>query len=191
MIKRASERVACDNVPDEALVTFMRGDATELPFATGTFDRVVCGGSTPFIPDRLSALQEYRRVVRDWGFVGELNFFYGTEPPTELISELNDRLGTEIKPWTLTDWLNLYDDAGFERYDVSIQQVEQVTDAQIDEYTDWMAKRSAYSDETREAIQKRLNDLMTLFNENHEYLQSGQFVLRKRPVPEQISLFDS
>ena len=191
MIERATARLERGHAREGVPVTFMRGDATQLPFATGSFDRVVCGGSTPFVSDPLAALREYRRVVRDWGFVAELNFYYESSPPASLLTELAERLGTEIEPWTLDDWLSRYDEAGFERYDVVTNPVEQVTRTDIDEYVDRMVERHAYDTAVEAAIRTRLVELMDLFNRNHEHLQYGVFVLRKRPVPEQVSLFDA
>lgn len=191
MVTRADERLKRGYAPADASVAFIRGDAMSLPFSTGSFDRVVCGGSTPFVADPLTALREYRRVVRNWGFVGELNFFYESEPPAALLEELSDRLGTTIDPWTLNDWYTMYAEAGFEVYDIATEPVEQVSDAKVAAYVDRMVEREAYDDTVRAAIRTRLTESMELFNRNHEYLQYGVFVLRKRSVPEQVSLFDS
>jgi SAM-dependent methyltransferase len=43
------------------------GDAGQLPFADGSFDRVVCQFGLMFFPDRVRALAEMRRVLRPEG----------------------------------------------------------------------------------------------------------------------------
>ena len=56
----ASVRVARDRTSDVALVA---GDAQELPYADGSFDRVVCNGAMHHLPDVHAALRELYRVV--------------------------------------------------------------------------------------------------------------------------------
>jgi SAM-dependent methyltransferase len=56
----ASVRVARDRTSGVALVV---GDAQELPYADGSFDRVVCNGAIHHLPDVHAALRELHRVV--------------------------------------------------------------------------------------------------------------------------------
>lgn len=51
----------------EAGVEWREADAMNLPFEDGAFDAVVCGFGIMFPPDRLAALREARRVLRDGG----------------------------------------------------------------------------------------------------------------------------
>jgi ubiquinone/menaquinone biosynthesis C-methylase UbiE len=46
-----------------------QGDAQALPFADGSFDRVVCQMVLMFFPDRSAAVREMARVVRPGGIV--------------------------------------------------------------------------------------------------------------------------
>jgi len=48
-------------------VTWRQADATELPFADGAFDAVVCQFGAMFFPDRAKAYAEARRVLVDGG----------------------------------------------------------------------------------------------------------------------------
>lgn len=48
---------------------WIQGSATALPFATSTFDVVVCQQGVQFFPDRLAALREMHRVLRPGGCV--------------------------------------------------------------------------------------------------------------------------
>jgi ubiquinone/menaquinone biosynthesis C-methylase UbiE len=52
-----------------ANVTLHEVDAEYLPYEEGTFDAVICASSIFFFPDMLSALCEWRRVVRENGRV--------------------------------------------------------------------------------------------------------------------------
>lgn len=180
MIERARERAAED--PAGANVEFEVGDAESLPYDDGTFDRVVCGGSTAFVEDRLAALEEYRRVVDDWGFVGEANYFYSTDPPAELLDELHDVLGASIEPWDLDYWTDLYERAGFEIYEVETGELETATDGEIRRFAELVAADHPLDDRQRAALVDRLEDLYALFNRDHEYMDYAVFSLRKRAV---------
>lgn len=56
----ASVRLARDRTSSVALIA---GDAQELPYANGSFDRVVCNGAIHHLPDVHAALRELHRVV--------------------------------------------------------------------------------------------------------------------------------
>jgi ubiquinone/menaquinone biosynthesis C-methylase UbiE len=58
------------------LIKFKVADVMRLPFQKETFNAVVSGGSTAFIDDKIKAIQEYKRVLKQWGFIGDINFFF-------------------------------------------------------------------------------------------------------------------
>ncbi len=51
----------------EAGIHWMKGDAQELPHATGSFDLVICQFGIMFMPDKSRALAEFHRVLRKGG----------------------------------------------------------------------------------------------------------------------------
>jgi SAM-dependent methyltransferase len=53
-------------------VRWTQADAARLPFPDGAFDRVLCQAGLQFVPDRLGALREMRRVLRPGGRVALL-----------------------------------------------------------------------------------------------------------------------
>ena len=53
-------------------VRWAQADAARLPFPGGGFDRVLCQAGLQFVPDRLGALREMRRVLRPGGRVALL-----------------------------------------------------------------------------------------------------------------------
>lgn len=59
--------VASGEVPDTAAASFLCGDATRLPFATGSFDRIIVSEVLEHIPNDAGALQEIARVLGDDG----------------------------------------------------------------------------------------------------------------------------
>jgi len=53
--------------PSGAAITWQEGNALSLPFPDGNFDLVLCQHSLPFVPDRLAAVREMRRVLAPGG----------------------------------------------------------------------------------------------------------------------------
>lgn len=73
-----------NNAPLSAVV---QGDALHLPFANGTFDRVICSEVLEHIPDDVEAMSELARVLRPGGTMAI------TVP----------RFGPELINWALSD----------------------------------------------------------------------------------------
>ncbi|HEY7930751.1 MAG TPA: class I SAM-dependent methyltransferase [Acidimicrobiales bacterium] len=67
--------------------TAVQGDALALPFADGTFDRVICSEVLEHIPDDVAAMRELSRVLRPGGTMAV------TVP----------RFGPELVNWALSD----------------------------------------------------------------------------------------
>jgi len=171
------------------LIKFITANAINLPFKNDLFDVVISGGSTAFIQDKIKALQEYKRVLKPWGFIADINFFYRTKPPISLINRLNSILEIEIRSWDIDYWLNLYDQCDLEKYFIHVNHIKPVSRQEIKNYCSVMAKEKHLSKSIELGLTKILIQNMALFNENHKYLNYGIFILRKRPIKEQISLF--
>ena len=158
------------------LVNFLVADGMEIPFKDESFDVAFSGGSTAFIKNKKKAISEYARVVKPWGFVIDIN--------------LNNLLEISIEPWGLEYWMNLYKICGLEKYYTFTDKVKLVSKNDVKLYCRTIAQEKKYSSEIESAIYRRLNKTMTLFNKNHKYLSYGVIISRKRPIKEQISLFD-
>jgi SAM-dependent methyltransferase len=55
--------------PPGMLATAVNGDATRLPFADGSFDRIIASEVMEHVPDDLAALDELTRVLRPGGTI--------------------------------------------------------------------------------------------------------------------------
>ena len=171
------------------LIKFKVADAMNLPFLNETFDVVVSGGSTAFIEDKTKAVQEYKRVLKQWGFIADINFFYRTKPPVSLLKKLNSILDIEIEPWDINYWINLYEESDLEKYFIHVGHIKPVSHQAVEKYCSTMAKEKQLSQSAELELKNRLLKIMSVFNENHRYLDYGIFIFRKRPYKEQISLF--
>jgi SAM-dependent methyltransferase len=65
MLRRAAERR--DGIAGAGRVALLRGDATGLPFADASVDRVLCFNSLHCIPNHRAVLREFRRVLKAGG----------------------------------------------------------------------------------------------------------------------------
>jgi SAM-dependent methyltransferase len=59
--------IEAGELPTDAKIAVMRGDALALPFADGTFDHVICSEVLEHIPDDVGAMTELARVLRPGG----------------------------------------------------------------------------------------------------------------------------
>lgn len=171
------------------LTEFKVADATNLPFQKEIFDVVVSGGSTAFVKYKTKAIEEYKRVLKQWGFIADINFFYRMKPPISLLKKMSSILDIKIEPWDINYWINLYKESGLEKYFIHVSRIRPVSSQAIEEYCSTMASEKRLSQDTKLELKKRLLKIMVVFNENHRYLDYGIFVFRKRPEMEQISLF--
>lgn len=65
-----------------ASITFMQGDAAELPFASGTFDLAVSGNAIQLFEDKEAVVREVHRVLHAQGiFAFNTSFYAGTFVP--------------------------------------------------------------------------------------------------------------
>lgn len=175
--------------PLGSLIKFRVANAMNLPFKDEIFDVIISGGSTAFINNKEKAIKEYKKVLKPWGFIADINFYYRKKPPNDLIRRLNALMDTKIEPWNINYWLKLYDRCNLEKYFIYTKNINPVSHQEIERYCIEMIKNKNLSKEARNTLQKRLANIMELFNENHKYLSYGVFILRKRLIKEQISLF--
>ena len=63
-----------------SLIKFKVANAMNLPFKNEVFDVVISGGSTAFINNKEKAKKEYKKVLKPWGFIADINFYYRKKP---------------------------------------------------------------------------------------------------------------
>lgn len=170
-------------------IDFQVADGMNLPFESEAFDLTMSGGSTAFIDDKRKALKEYARVTKRWGFIADINFFYKSAPPVKLIERLNKLMGIEIQPWQKQYWQDVYKATGLEIYYTHYADVYVPSKVEIQKYCEQMSISVDADTSARALIKGKLEEIMTLFAENHKYLAYGVFVLRKRDKEEQVTLF--
>lgn len=189
MIKTA--RMNLKKEPDfyRRKIKFMAANGEKLPFKNDSFDLVMSGGSTAFIHDKESALNEYKRVCKTWGFISDICFFYHKKPPENLLRKMNTLMGIDIEPWGREYWLDLYKEMDLEMYHTVEDDMQYASAQEIKDYSRIMLENMYLGKETKIAAEKKLFSIMSLFNKNHKYLSYGVFIMRKRGKKEQVTLF--
>lgn len=190
MIAAAKAEQQKEPEPYRSLLDFRLADAQKLPFEDESFDLVMSGGSTAFIKNQDMAIREYMRVCRPYGFVGDMCLFYLTKPPRKLIDEINRVVGIDIQVWDEEYWLSLYKRAGLEIfYKYTAPMPNKPTDKDVRDYCQKMIETVGFSTAVHGMAIEKMYEYMSLFNQNHQYLGYNVLVCRKRPYPEQTTLF--
>ncbi|MEC2054227.1 class I SAM-dependent methyltransferase (plasmid) [Peribacillus psychrosaccharolyticus] len=176
-------------------VSFRVGDAANLNFDDNQFDLVVTGGANTFIPenDREKALSEYRRVLKPYGMLSVTNLFYHDTVPKEVLTNLRNVLGFEVKPWTKYYWLDLLLKSGLELYSYDETEMQARSSEVLNQFTSKLIDDSPalanFDDEVKSNFKDRWFEIMNVFNENHRYLSFMTVLLRNQYVTEQQELF--
>lgn len=97
MLARAMVQVQATGLAQR--VTFRELNAEALDLASASVDVVTCGFGLFFVPDRLRALSEMRRVLRPGGRVALSLWAVGALPPFRQFSQLLIAWGQKF-PWT-------------------------------------------------------------------------------------------
>jgi demethylmenaquinone methyltransferase/2-methoxy-6-polyprenyl-1,4-benzoquinol methylase len=74
-------------------VSFVRGEAEQLPFADGEFDALTFTYLLRYVDDRAATMQELARVVRTGGRIGMVEFGVPRDRPLRALWRVHTRLG--------------------------------------------------------------------------------------------------
>ena len=99
-------------------IEFRVADAMGLEFQDGSFDAVYGIAITGLLPDKLSALSEYARVVRRGGVIGGLELFMRDEATPDLEETINATMGKVVGTGTrvmrLDEWRGLLEESALD-----------------------------------------------------------------------------
>lgn len=178
-------------------VDFVPADALNLPFEDASFDVVWSSNVTSFIGDKDKAISEYMRVLKPGGILVVVPIYYRAEPPTNIVKDVSEAIGTEIKVWDKEFWEATFSEAASSNG----QYIEKIYDADF-KYRDRQKELPAYIDmllqkehlqqlrqEEQIAVRKQCEHFMTLFNKNLQYAGFSILLYQKRTQAEEIELF--
>ena len=92
-------------------VEFRVADAQDLPFEHDQFDILICESVNVFIPDKVKAFSEYKRVIKPGGVIGINEAILTKNPPENAADLLADYVGNDVLPASY--WAELLEETGF------------------------------------------------------------------------------
>ena len=118
MLRRAARRRA--GLRNAGRVILARGDATRLPLAAASVDRVLCFNGLHVIPDRAAAMAEFARVLKPGGeLVGTVLVADGPAPFSGFVAL--ERLASFFVPAGQGELRSLAKRFGFSRWDQDLE----------------------------------------------------------------------
>jgi SAM-dependent methyltransferase len=118
MLTRAARRRDANGL--EMRIVLVRGDATRLPLAASSVDRVLCFNGLHVIPDKEAALAEFRRVLKPGGeLLGTVLAADGRAPYSAIVAL--ERLASFFVPTTTGELRSLATRFGFRRWEQELE----------------------------------------------------------------------
>jgi ubiquinone/menaquinone biosynthesis C-methylase UbiE len=108
MVANARERAQKKGISEKT--EFIQADAQHLPFEGGSFDIVLCESVNTFIPDRVKAVSEYKRLVKPGGYVCFNEPVLLKTPSPAVVELIADMVGHAILPTSV--WEDLLHEVG-------------------------------------------------------------------------------
>lgn len=192
-VNESIERLQSDIPEVISRVNFRVGSAYQIPFEDDFFDLVLCNGATSFMENKATAVKEYYRVLKPWGFLAATQLFYDSKPPEELLKSVGNVLGVNISYRTRDDWKSILNANGeHELYYFSEHKFSHVSSSDVEHYVDTFLSKNhiiSLDSDTKQAIRDKWFTIMSVFAENNDYLSFFIAIYRKNLEPEEPELF--
>lgn len=186
----ARDRAESENVAD--LISFEKRDATDTKFENKTFDMVFCGNVTSYFDDKVKAIKEYDRVLKDNGLIAAIPMYYIKNPSDNLVNEVSDAIDVNITPLYKKDWVKFFELPGYEVVSCEDYAFDNISDDGVREYVDIIFKQphlERLEPEIRKALYNRYSYFMHLFRTNLSHMGFSLMLLRKVACQTEPELF--
>ncbi|MFP1853308.1 class I SAM-dependent methyltransferase [Lonsdalea quercina] len=187
--------VARDRAESESvahLISFEKRDATNTKFENKTFDMVFCGNVTSYFDDKVKAIKEYDRVLKDNGLIAAIPMYYIKKPSDNLVIEVSEAIDVNITPLYKKDWVKFFDLPGYEVVSCEDYAFDNISDDGVREYVDVIFKQphlERLEPEIRKALYNRYSYFMHLFRTNLAHMGFSLMLLRKVACQTEPELF--
>lgn len=176
------------------LIHFEKQDATNLNFPDSYFDLVFCGNVTSYINDKFKALNEYARVLKPNGFLAGIPMYYLTIPSPELLTQVSNAVGSEIKVTSKQDWLLFFNTDTLRITQVYDFKFNTIDKQDVDHFVDSIFQKPHMlniSKDTKKAIEERYRYFLQIFRSNLIHVGFSIILLRKENHAVEPELFSS
>lgn len=173
-------------------VFFQHQDATALDFADGTFDMVFCGNVTSLVSDADRAFAEYRRVLREGGYLAAIPMYYVEEPPEALVEKVRRAIQVPIVVTYRDEATSFFSHHSLDPYSEMAFAFDALTEQRVGEYVETMLVQphlSALRETSSDALKELYGDYMQLFRENLSLMGFSILLARKSCFVEDEMLF--
>lgn len=177
-------------------VTFLKADATKLPFEDNSFDFVWCSNVTSFISNKEEAISEYLRVLKPGGILAVVPIYYRETPPKDVVERVSEAIGTPLTIRDKESWKMLFGTAADKNakiLELFYEEDRAYLDvaSEIEAYVDILLKGkfSDLTEEQKNRIRERATYFYSLFNENLKYAGYSIFLYQKRSIQDEAELF--
>ena len=188
-IKEAKERAEKLNLTN---IDFKLDDAENLSFKADSFDVVFCGNVTSIVNDRDKVLSEYKRVLKNSGYLIAIPMYYIKKPSEELILEVSKAIKVNIKVHDKKYWKELFTNEKLELLKEIDYKFDYISDERIEEYVKQILSNKdldVLSLETRDTLNKKYKKHIKLFRDNLSHMGYTILILRKTNLALDEELF--
>lgn len=179
-------------------VEFRVDDGCGLALQDASFDAVWVSNVVSFVADKLSMLNEVKRVLAVGGTLIAVPIYYVDHPAQDLVDEVSTAIGTRVDVMTKSAWRSFFESSdlggALELYYESDFVYEFRGEDDVAQYCEYLMSKEhllSYDESTREELLGRMSYFMNLFNRNLSHAGFSILLFQKRAVQEEIELFVS
>lgn len=179
-IRTARARAQAANLADR--LEYCVGDVVGIPRTDGFFSHVLAGCSFAFVQQREAVLSEAHRILKVGGALCVANFFYFAQPPSRLLTEVEEAIGFRPDPgWTDAYWEQFFSERFVPVLD-AVHDLPVMDTAVLHRQARDAVSKLEYllGDGATRACYERLISIRSTLNEHRRYQQYSVQIWRKR-----------
>ncbi|PCH53987.1 MAG: hypothetical protein COC22_01160 [Flavobacteriaceae bacterium] len=189
MVHSANRRAKLEGLADRVRHEHRDMRRTELP--AESFDIVVSGGALAFVDGQREAVNEWIRLTKGHGLIGDAELYYRDQPSDALRARVSEAIGVVVPCYDRSHWDYVFGSEFLEPYHIVDRPASTRTDAEISRYCENMVRwrASGWDGAAQRALFERLVYLFRLFNENLSHMDYTVRIYRRLRPHDEPALF--
>lgn len=163
-------------------VSHKQEDMRAIGFENDYFDACFSGGALAFVDGHDAAVNEWIRVTKPGGMLGEIALYYADGVPSQVRESVEEIIKVKIPEYTFEYWRDLFWDRDeIEPYCIEKIQNEDRTKDEVELYCSKIIEFSLsnWNEPAKQHLLDKLVYIFLAFNENMKYLESVVIVSKK------------